>query len=52
MGNFCNYCMKKLVPVGNKRKNGKAITDWETRRMHKKCFIITLQKMELERKYK
>lgn len=36
--NNCIYCDKPLVPVGNKRSNGKNHNDWNERKHHKKCF--------------
>lgn len=36
----CQYCKKKLVPIGKARKKGKRThNDWDTRKYHKKCFI-------------
>jgi len=35
----CKICNKSLVPIGNSRKNGKLHADWDTRTMHKKCFV-------------
>lgn len=34
----CLHCHKPLVKIGNERKNGAQITDWETRVYHKKCY--------------
>jgi hypothetical protein len=37
--NLCFYCMKKLVPIGNSRINGKkSHDDWDSRIFHKKCW--------------
>jgi hypothetical protein len=33
----CAHCGKTLVPIGDKRKNGKCHIDWEKRKYHKKC---------------
>ncbi len=35
----CYMCYKKLVPIGNSRKNGKSHNDWEDRKLHKKCWL-------------
>ena len=35
---YCSCCGKALVPIGDKRKNGKG-TDWLTRSTHKNCYI-------------
>jgi len=35
----CIWCKGKLVPIGNKRKNGSFYQkDWEGRQYHKKCY--------------
>jgi hypothetical protein len=34
----CLYCNNKLVPIGNSRINGKDHIDWNTRKLHKKCY--------------
>jgi hypothetical protein len=34
----CMYCQKPLVKIGNERKNGASIADWDTRIYHKKCY--------------
>ncbi len=34
----CFKCYKKIVPIGNSRKNGKSHNDWEDRKLHKKCW--------------
>lgn len=34
----CLHCNKALVKIGNERKNGAPIIDWETRVYHKKCY--------------
>ena len=34
----CVKCQKPLVSIGSKRANGKNHNDWDTRRLHKKCF--------------
>lgn len=36
----CAYCERTLVPIGNKRSNGKPHNDWNSRKYHKKCFLI------------
>ncbi len=35
---FCNYCYKKLVPIGYNRTNGAKHGDWASRKYHKKCW--------------
>ena len=37
---YCTRCQKVLQVVGNSRKNGKKHDDWESRKMHKKCWLI------------
>lgn len=34
---YCQYCYKKLRPIGSARKNGANHDDWEDRKYHKKC---------------
>lgn len=34
----CSECGKKLVAIGLSRKNGKSHPDWDSRKMHKKCY--------------
>jgi len=34
----CEYCNGHLVPVGSARSNGKDHADWNTRKLHKKCW--------------
>ena len=34
----CIVCNKHLVAIGNARTNGKNHNDWNTRKLHKKCF--------------
>lgn len=36
--NLCVECNEPIVPVGNKRKNGKDHPDWSDRKYHKKCW--------------
>jgi hypothetical protein len=38
-GGYCQWCCRKLVPIGNARENGRPHDDWNTRRLHKKCWI-------------
>ncbi len=49
----CKLCNKKLVPIGNLRKNGKCHSDWKTRQYHKKCWvkIQLLNSYEIQKKY-
>ena len=42
--NKCTECMIPLVNIGNARLNGRNHTDWDTRKMHKKCFIAYKKK--------
>lgn len=35
---LCLFCGKKLVPIGNARQNGKFHNDWDSRKLHKKCW--------------
>ncbi|AEQ33078.1 hypothetical protein [Megavirus chiliensis] len=35
---MCSYCFGKLVPIGTSRINGKLHEDWNSRKMHKKCW--------------
>ena len=36
----CEYCGKPLKAIGTARKNGKKThNDWDTRKLHKKCFV-------------
>jgi len=37
---YCSRCQKVLQAIGNSRKNGKKHDDWESRKMHKKCWLI------------
>lgn len=43
----CKHCNKKLVSIGNKRKNGANHKDWETRSLHKKCYTKISNCVEL-----
>ena len=43
----CIFCNKVLVPIGNKRKNGKCHEDKEDRQLHKKCWKILKEEQEL-----
>ena len=35
---LCVKCLKKLVPFGNERQNGKSHSEWSTRELHNKCY--------------
>jgi hypothetical protein len=35
---YCGLCSKKLQPIKNNRRNGKAGKDWKRRRYHVKCW--------------
>ena len=37
---YCWYCIKKLVPIGLNRNNGRNHNDWDNRHYHKKCWKI------------
>ena len=34
----CKHCDRPLVAIGDKRANGKAHKDWDSRVLHKKCY--------------
>lgn len=34
----CFVCGGRLVPIGTARSNGRTHDDWDTRKMHKKCW--------------
>ncbi len=42
--NRCVYCGLPLVAFGHARSNGKDHPDWSTRRFHKKCWKILVDK--------
>jgi hypothetical protein len=48
--NICTMCKARLVPIGNRRKNGKNIKDWDNRTMHKKCFKEKCQMEQFNKK--
>ena len=35
---LCLHCLRRLVPIGDSRANGKAHPDWEGRTLHKQCY--------------
>ena len=35
----CKHCDRPLEAIGDKRANGKAHKDWDSRVLHKKCYI-------------
>lgn len=37
---YCTYCKRKLVPIGKSRSNGKYHNDWQSRTLHKKCWLL------------
>ena len=56
---YCEHCGKALRLIGTERKNGKMINntngkDWNTRKYHKKCYKVVMDrkmlKWELEEK--
>jgi len=36
---ICVICEKPLVSIGDRRKNGANHKDWDSRKMHKKCYV-------------
>jgi len=49
----CVLCKKTLVPIGNARKSGKAThDDWETRKYHKKCWLLKRDIERISKTYK
>lgn len=44
----CQYCYKKLVPIGSSRCNGASHNDWPTRKYHKKCWKLKKEDEEEE----
>ncbi len=57
MKQLCEKCKKPLVAIGLTRKNGKPHNDWNTRKLHKKCWIeiqkgLSLQIPQLKAKCK
>lgn len=48
---LCALCNKHLVKIGDKRSNGKyGLTDWDSRKYHKKCYILCQQRISFLRK--
>ncbi len=48
----CQYCSRKLVPIGNSRINGASHDDWDTtRKMYKKCWIQWKKEQEESDEY-
>jgi hypothetical protein len=47
----CEFCNKKLVPIGKARKNGKFHNDWYSRKYHKKCWIKIQERKALIAKF-
>jgi hypothetical protein len=43
----CEHCSRALRPIGYSRLNGKDHADWDTRTLHKKCWL-ELKKEEEE----
>ena len=39
LNNKCWHCGSHLQPIGHMRSNGANHSDWETRRLHKKCWL-------------
>jgi len=48
---YCELCEKRLVPIGQSRKNGKDHRDWDSRRFHKKCVEPYRVQKELEKSF-
>ena len=40
--NLCLHCLRRLVPIGDSRANGKAHPDWDGRTLHKQCYKLIL----------
>jgi len=40
---LCWRCCKKLVPIGDARANGKNHGDWDSRKLHKRCWKELLE---------
>lgn len=40
MSKNCEYCQKKIVAIGDSRKNGSKHKDWEKRKLHKTCWKL------------
>ena len=40
--NLCLHCLRRLVPIGDSRANGKAHPDWDGRTLHKRCYRLIL----------
>jgi len=40
----CSLCDKPLKSIGYARKNGKSHADWDTRTLHKKCWLETKER--------
>lgn len=47
----CEFCNKKIVPIGNSRKNGKNHSDWYNRKYHKKCWVTMMEFEMIKKKY-
>lgn len=48
----CKYCGKTLVPIGDKRTNGKqSISDWKTREYHKTCYKMVIFDVFFEERF-
>jgi hypothetical protein len=41
--NLCWHCCKRLVPIGDARANGKRHSDWDGRKLHKRCWKELLE---------
>ena len=44
----CKHCGRPLVAIGDKRTNGKAHKDWNTRVLHKKRYREIMSKQDWE----
>lgn len=48
----CSKCGKKLVPIGTSRKNGASHNDWDSRKLHKKCWLELNEEKYYKDKFK
>jgi len=39
LGTDCAECGNRLVPIGSARANGKEHGDWDSRMLHKQCWV-------------
>jgi hypothetical protein len=49
INNKCTMCKRAIVAMGNTRTNNKTgLIDWNTRPMHKKCFIQFVESQQVQ----